>query len=95
MSESPPLPTSTYVLQAFKGELQAEGKGSAQDNINLATFENRLLPFPNVETQLAIVSTLDAVASETQRLEHVSEGATDLLDELKLSILHAAFSGGP
>ncbi len=30
-----------YQLQAVKSQLQAAGKGSAQDNINLATFESR------------------------------------------------------
>ena len=35
-----------YLLQSVKAHLKAQGKGSAQDNINLATFENRLFPFP-------------------------------------------------
>ncbi len=33
-----------YVLQFFQAELQAKGKGSAQDNINLGTFENHKFP---------------------------------------------------
>src|SRR3990170_3681721 len=35
-----------YLLQSFKVRLQAKGKGSAQANINMGTFENERFPFP-------------------------------------------------
>jgi len=52
-----------YLLQSFKTILQAKGKGSAQDNINLGTFENQLFPFPSLKEQKQIVSTLDSLSS--------------------------------
>ena len=37
-----------YLLQSFKARLQSLGKGSAQDNINMGTFESQHFPFPCV-----------------------------------------------
>jgi type I restriction enzyme S subunit len=82
-----------YLLQSFKARLQAQGKGSAQDNINLGTFENQLFPFPSMKIQNAIVTTLDSLREETQRLEAIYQRKSVALDELKRSLLHQAFSG--
>ncbi len=81
------------LLQSFKARLQAQGKGSAQDNINLGTFENQLFPFPSLKNQSAIVSTLDSLREETQRLESLYQRKLAALDALKKSLLHQAFSG--
>ena len=48
-----------YLLQSLKENLVAKGQGSAQANINLATFENERLPFPPLKEQERIVSILD------------------------------------
>lgn len=48
-----------YLLQSFKFNLAAKGRGSAQANINLATFEHELFPFPPLERQQRIVGMLD------------------------------------
>lgn len=82
-----------YLLQSFKSRLQALGKGSAQDNINLKTFENRLFPFPKVSEQQSIVQKLDALSSETKKLEAIYQKKLEDLEELKKSILQKAFSG--
>lgn len=50
-----------YLLQSFKESLAAKGRGSAQENINLATFENERFPFPSLEEQHRIVDTLDSL----------------------------------
>lgn len=82
-----------YLLQYFKSELQKLGKGSAQDNINLGTFENQYFPFPPIKEQQAIVRQLDALRAETQKLEAVYQKKINNLDELKKSILQKVFSG--
>jgi type I restriction enzyme S subunit len=82
-----------YLLKSFKAHLQAQGKGSAQDNINVGTFENETFPFPTVSVQRAIVATLNSLADETQRLESLYQRKLAALDELKKSLLHRAFSG--
>jgi type I restriction enzyme S subunit len=82
-----------YMLQSLKVHLQALGKGSAQANINLATFANQLFPFPDLDGQAKIVETLDLLDAETQRLESIYQKELGTLDELKRSLLHQAFSG--
>lgn len=82
-----------YLLQSFKTRLQAKGKGSAQANINLGTFENELFPFPSLTEQKAIVSKLLELSAETQKLENIYRQKINDLDELKKSILQKAFSG--
>lgn len=82
-----------YLLQFFKTRIQAMGKGSAQANINLGTFENERFPFPPVEEQKQIVTELDALAAETQRLTQLYKQKLAALSELKKSLLHQAFTG--
>jgi len=82
-----------YLLQSFKARIQALGKGSAQANINMGTFENERFPFPSVAEQKQIVAKLDALSEETQRLASLYQRKLAALDELKKSLLHQAFSG--
>lgn len=82
-----------YLLQSFKVRLQAKGKGSAQANINMGTFENERFPFPPVAEQEQIVTKLDSLAEDTQRLGSVYERKIASLEALKKSLLHQAFTG--
>lgn len=82
-----------YLLQSFKVRLQAMGKGSAQSNINMGTFENERFPFPSVPEQKRIVTKLDSLREETQRLESIYQRKLDALEALKKSLLHQAFTG--
>ena len=82
-----------YLLQFYKEHLQKLGKGSAQDNINLGTFNNQSFPFPNLENQNQIVEILDRLKAQTQSLESNYQQELDALDELKKSILEKAFNG--
>ena len=82
-----------YLLQSFKARIKAEGKGSAQANINLGTFEDQQFPFPPVADQKHIVAKLDSLRVETQRLTAIYERKLAALEELKMSLLHQAFNG--
>lgn len=82
-----------YLLQSFKARIQSMGKGSAQANINLGTFENERFPFPSVTVQKQLVAKLDVLWEETQRLESLYQRKLAALDELKKSLLNQAFSG--
>lgn len=82
-----------YLLQSFKTRLQAEGKGSAQDNINLGTFENQYFPFPDIDVQNKIVEKLQALSEETKQLEQIYQQKIQQAEELKQSVLQKAFNG--
>jgi type I restriction enzyme S subunit len=82
-----------YLLQSFKARIQALGKGSAQANINMGTFENERFPFPPVAEQIKIVEQLDNLSEETQHLTRLYERKLAALEELKKSLLHQAFNG--
>jgi type I restriction enzyme S subunit len=82
-----------YMLHTVKADLKAKGKGSAQDNINLGTFENERFPFPDLLTQKHMVALLDDLSTDLQRLKEVYERKLAALDELKESLLHQAFTG--
>lgn len=82
-----------FLLQSFKAILKAEGKGSAQDNINMGTFENLKFPFPPVNQQVEIVESLNNFMISIQELEKIYLNKISSLEELKKSILQKAFSG--
>ena len=82
-----------YMLQSFKARIQTRGQGSAQANINLATFESEQFPFPPVDVQKQIVERLDNLAREIDRLEGAYDQKLAALDALKKSLLHQAFTG--
>jgi type I restriction enzyme S subunit len=82
-----------YLLQSFRARLQAKGKGSAQDNLNMEKFENEYFPIPPLAEQRAIVGRLEALSAETGRLEEIYQQKVESLEELKKSVLGKAFSG--
>lgn len=82
-----------YLLRFFKAVLQAQGKGSAQDNINLATFENRKFPFPAIKVQDTLAAKLDSMAQEVERLEASYRSKLKNVSELKQALLEKAFCG--
>jgi type I restriction enzyme S subunit len=64
-----------------------------QANINGAKLKGYPIPTPPLSEQKQIVTQLDALAAETQRLEALSTQKLAALAELKKSLLHQAFSG--
>ncbi len=92
-----PVQTSSryleYLLQFFQKRLKARGEGAAQHNINLATFETELFPFPRLTAQDEIIEKLDGASAAVQALE--AEYTTKLADiaDLRQSLLQKAFAG--
>lgn len=48
-----------YYLESIKEVLASKSTGSAQENLNLASFSNLKIPVPSLERQLTIVKFLD------------------------------------
>ena len=82
-----------YLLQSFKAILKLKGKGSAQDNINMSTFENERFPFTDIKTQKLIVNRLSILSEQTKKLEANYKQKIADLEELKKSLLTKAFAG--
>ncbi|MBU6339151.1 MAG: restriction endonuclease subunit S [Rickettsiales bacterium] len=82
-----------YLLKSFRSKLQKKGKGSAQDNLNIKSFENEFFPIPLLSEQNSIVAKLDALSAETKKLEEIYKQKLTHLEELKKSILKKAFNG--
>jgi type I restriction enzyme, S subunit len=65
-----------------------------QANINATILSNENIQFPvSISEQQAIVRKLDALSSETQRLEAIYQQKLDGLAELKQAVLQKAFAG--
>ena len=82
--------------KAFQENVLMEGKGAQATLpiINKSKWENLVIPFPkSKDTQQAIVRQLDALRTETQKLEEVYQKKIADLEELKKSFLQKAFTG--
>ena len=80
----------------FQHKVLLEGKGAQATLpiINKSKWENLTIAYPKAKTvQNKIVHKLDALRSETQRLESFYRGKIANLEELKKSILEKAFRG--
>jgi type I restriction enzyme S subunit len=69
------------------------GIGTNIKSLSQATLSALAIPFPPSAEQTHIVIQLEAIESETQRLEAIYQRKLTALDELKKSLLHRAFSG--
>jgi type I restriction enzyme S subunit len=67
--------------------------GMAQPKLNQAMLNKIPIPLPPLKEQQTIVSQLDALRAETQKLESVYQKKIADLEELKKSILSKAFKG--
>jgi len=67
--------------------------GAAQKHFNITTAKKVLIPFPSLTEQNRIVTKMDELAAETQRLETIYRQKIAALNELKQSILQKAFTG--
>ena len=82
-----------YLLQYFKTVVQAQGKGAAQDNINMGTFERMEFPFPSdLAEQKRIVSILDEAFSAIAKAKENAEKNLLSARELFESYLNRVFT---
>ncbi len=67
--------------------------GAAQKTVSLAVLRSIVVPRIPHARQRAIAAKVDSVSTETQRLESIYQRKLAVLDDLKKSLLHQAFSG--
>ena len=68
--------------------------GAAQPKLNQKALNSIPIPIPKaVDAQAKIVSGIESLQEETQRLASIYQRKLAALDELKKSLLHQAFTG--
>jgi type I restriction enzyme, S subunit len=67
--------------------------GMAQPKLNQTMLNKIPIPFPSLKEQGNIVSKLDALSSETKKLQGIYQTKINDLEELKKAILQKAFAG--
>ena len=84
-----------YYIQSSTGLSSIVGKmtGAAIKRIVLKDIKKAAIPFPPLKEQERIVTMLDSLLAETQRLESIYQQKLAALAALKKSLLHQAFSG--
>ena len=76
-----------------RARLTRDGGGANINNINQAKLSELQFSLPSFGQQEDIANRLDALATETQRLESIYQQKLAALEALKKSLLHQAFSG--
>lgn len=80
------------MLKSLK-RFKEQSVGAGTKFLKLGMIKNLEIAMPPFQEQTFIVSTLDSVLEETQRLEAIYERKIEALNALKQSLLHQAFSG--
>lgn len=88
---------STFVLRALATgvvleQIEQFRGGAAQQNLSLAQVRNFEIAMPPLAEQQQIVTNLERLSDETQRLASIFEAKLAALETLKKSLLHLAFS---
>ena len=80
--------------EAFQDALKEYSGGAAIQNVaSVKILKEIKVPLPSVEEQGRVVYKLDTFCEETQRLESLYQRKLAVLDALKKSLLHQAFTG--
>ncbi len=80
---------SSFIIKQIKSKTY----GTALMQINIGDLRKILILIPSLSEQKSIVQKLDALSSETKKLEAFYRKKLEDLEELKKSILQKAFSG--
>jgi len=93
-----PSVSSRYVAYALKyqtirNQLMTASEAAAQQAIYLRDIKPLKIGCPSLAEQQTIVSKLDAIITETHRLESIYQQKLTALDSLKKSLLYQAFQG--
>lgn len=76
-----------------QGLIKLYDNGAAQPNLGAKSVAKYIISLPKLTEQKLVVQQLDALRTETQRLESIYQQKLTALDELKKSLLDQAFRG--
>jgi type I restriction enzyme S subunit len=80
------------MLKSLK-KFKSQSVGAGTKFLKLGMIKELEIELPSLDEQQRIVSTMDAVREETQRLARLYERRLAALEALKKSLLHQAFTG--
>jgi type I restriction enzyme S subunit len=80
------------LLKSLK-KFKAQSVGTGTKFLKLDMINNMEIALPNLDEQQRIVSKIDSICEETERLESIYHHKLEALEALKRSLLHQAFSG--
>lgn len=83
-----------HSINSIKPDLLNLRRGVRQKNLSLEKIKNIPIFLPTIKEQKTIVQKLDALSTETKKLEAIYQHKIIDLEELKKSVLQKAFSGG-
>jgi type I restriction enzyme, S subunit len=78
---------------AIKAHLDSSKNGAALQQFTIRQLKDLKVPVPPTKQQSALVSSIDALQVQTQRLADLYTRKLAALEALKKSLLHQAFSG--
>jgi len=81
------------MLKSLK-KFKAQSVGAGTKFLKLGMIKELEIELPSLDEQQRIVSTMDSVREETQRLARLYERKLAALEALKKSLLYQAFNGG-
>ena len=82
-----------YALMAFVSELNRLSRGAAYNALPIQKLKCYVISFPQISEQDEVISKIDAIKDESQKLVGIYSQKLNSLDELKKSLLQKAFSG--
>lgn len=74
-------------------KMMKEAKGTTQKFVGLGYLRNFPIWIPPLAKQLEVIQVLNELSNEAKRLETIFESKLAMLESLKKSLLHQAFSG--
>lgn len=82
-----------HSINSIKPDLLNLRRGVRQKNLSLEKIKNIPIFLPTIKVQQTIVKKLDALSTETKKLEAIYNQKINDLEELKKSVLEKAFAG--
>ena len=80
------------MLKSLK-KFKAQSVGAGTKFLKMGIIQGLEIALPSLDEQQRIVSTMDSVREETERLESIYQRKLAALEALKKSLLHQAFAG--
>ena len=83
-----------YFVESQKIRLWAFAPATAQNNINLDTLENLIVPYCSIDEQHNVISEIESRMSVCDSIEQTVDAALQQAEAMRQSVLKKAFEGG-